>query len=145
MKRLMILLIAVLFASGAFAQVERTAAAERMAEVVELASQSGWLQIGPEDAFDYMFQVEPYLLDVRTVDEFDDGYIEGAVNIPVTELDANLEELPSNLDTPILVYCAAGTRGFWAQAYVMSLGYSNVQNLRGGFRAWQEAELPSAP
>jgi rhodanese-related sulfurtransferase len=143
MKRLVILLIASLFASGALAQVEATAASERMAEVVFEASQEGWMQIGVDDAADYLFQVEPFLLDVRTQGEYDDnGYIEGAVLVPVTELADSHDMLPGDLDTPILVYCAAGTRGNWALVYLTSLGYTNVQNMRGGIGAWVDAGFP---
>lgn len=145
MKRNLIVLLVPLLVTGAAAQVDSTAASERMAEVIERASRSGWLQLGVEEAATYIIQVEPFLLDVRTVDEFDDGYIEGAVNVPVTELAANLHRLPTDLDTPILVYCAKGTRSFWAQGYLTALGYDNVQNLREGFRAWRAAGFPSAP
>jgi len=141
-KRILIALIAVTFVTGAIAQVSPTEASARMAEVVTLASQAGWLQTAPADAFDYIFEVEPFILDVRNPDEFDDGYVEGAVNVPVTQLAENLDKLPASLDTPIVVYCAAGTRGFWAQAYLMSLGYNNVRNVRGGFGAWMDAGLP---
>lgn len=144
MKKLALVLIASLVASGAFGQATATPASERMGEVVVEASQEGWMQINVEDAADYIFQVEPYILDVRTVDEFDDGYIEFAVNIPVVELPDNLDQLPADLDTPILVYCAAGTRGQWGLAYLTSLGYTNVQNMSGGFRAWTEAGYPTA-
>ncbi len=144
MKKLLFVLVASLIASGAFAQVEPTAASERMMDVVVEASQEGWMQIGVEDAANYIFEVEPVLIDVRTVGEFEDGYLEGAVNFPVTELDQYLGDMPADLDTPILIYCAAGTRGFWAQAYVTSLGYNNVQNMRGGYNAWTEAGYPTA-
>ena len=143
MKRLVTALILSLLASGALAQTTATPASERMGEVVVEASQEGWMQINVEDAADYIFQIEPFILDVRTVDEFADGYIELAVNIPVVELPQHLDQLPADLDTPILVYCAAGTRGQWGLAYLTSLGYTNVQNLSGGFRAWTEAGYPT--
>lgn len=145
MKRLVFALAALIAFSGAYAQVEATAASERMAEVVKEAANEGWMQIGVEDAANYIFEVEPVLIDVRTQDEFDDGYLEGAVLFPVQTIDEYLADMPADLDTPILIYCAAGTRGFWALSYVTSLGYTNVKNLRGGYNAWVDAGFPTAP
>lgn len=143
MKKLVFALAALIAFSGAYAQVEATAASERMAEVVKEAANEGWMQISVEDAANYIFEIEPVLVDVRTVDEFDDGHLEGAVHFPVQTIDEYLGDMPSDLDTPILIYCAAGTRGFWALAYVTSLGYTNVKNLRGGYNAWVDAGFPT--
>ena len=143
MKKFLFALIALVVVNGAYAQVEATAASEVMAEIVKEAANESWMQIGAEDAAGYIFEVEPVLVDVRSVGEFDDGHLEGAVNFPVQTIDEYLGSMPSDLDTPILIYCAAGTRGFWALAYVTSLGYTNVQNLRGGYRAWVELGYPT--
>ena len=83
------------------------------------------------------------MIDVRSQTEWDEqGHIPGAVLMPVTEMAAMLEQLPADLDTPIITYCAKGTRGNYALLYLRSLGYSNVKNLGGGFGAWLEAGLP---
>ncbi len=84
-----------------------------------------------------MKEVEPLILDVRTQEEWDNlGYIEGAELLPVTELSSSLDKLPQDLDEPIIIYCASGNRGNFALLYLKSLGYTNVQNLRGGYKAW---------
>ncbi|MDR9391720.1 MAG: rhodanese-like domain-containing protein [Trueperaceae bacterium] len=143
MKKFFVILVSALFATAAIAQVESTPAADRMYEVVQEAANEGWMQIGVEDAADYIFDVMPVVVDVRTQDEWDDGHLEGAVHFPVQTIGEYLDEMPADKDTPILVYCAAGTRGFWATAYIASLGYNNVTNMRGGIRAWQEAGFPT--
>jgi len=143
MKKFLFALAALSIFAFGFAQVEATAASERMGELLVEASQESWMQISAEDAAGYIFEVEPVIVDVRTADEFADGYIEGAVNFPVQTMFEYLDQMPANLDTPILVYCAAGTRGFWAIAYVASLGYNNVLNMRGGYRAWTELGYPT--
>ncbi len=145
MKKLVVTLLAALFVTAAIAQIESTPAADRMYEVVQEAANESWMQIGVDDAVDYIFDVMPVLVDVRTVDEFSDGYLEGAVNFPVQTIGEYLGDMPADLDTPILVYCAAGTRGFWATAYITSLGFTNVKNLRGGYNAWVDAGYPTAP
>lgn len=84
----------------------------------------------------------PFLVDVREVSEIEkDGYIEGAVNIPIRTLLENLDKLPG-LDEPIVVYCASGHRGGFALMALKMLGYTNVRNLGGGFGAWMKAEMP---
>ncbi len=86
----------------------------------------------------------PFLLDVREVAELEkEGYLEGAVNIPVRDLLKNLDKLPG-LDEPIVIYCASGHRGAMAFAALKMLGYTNVRNLAGGLNAWKNAELPVA-
>ncbi len=84
----------------------------------------------------------PFLLDVREVSELEkDGYIKGAVNIPIKTLLENLDKLPG-LDDPIVVYCASGHRGGYALMALNMLGYTNVRNLGGGLGGWKKANLP---
>lgn len=84
----------------------------------------------------------PFILDVRTVDEFNKGYIEGAININVTDVPTNLAQLPADKATPIVVLCQSGHRGAMIQMYLQFLGYTNVRNLNGGMNGWINAELP---
>jgi rhodanese-related sulfurtransferase len=143
MKKFVFAFVALFAFSGAFAQVEPTAASETMAEIVKEAANESWMQISAEDSAGYIFETEPFLLDVRTEGEYDDGHLEGAVLAPIQTIDEHLGAMPADLDTPILIYCAAGTRGFWGLAYVTSLGYTNVKNMRGGYRAWVELGYPT--
>lgn len=84
----------------------------------------------------------PFLLDVRTADEFaKNGYIDGAVNVPMQELFANLDKLPAK-DEVIVVYCVSGHRGAVSTMGLQLLGYTNVRNLSGGLNAWKAAQLP---
>jgi len=84
----------------------------------------------------------PFLLDVREVAEIEtNGYILGAVNVPIRALLENLDKLPG-LDEPIVIYCGSGHRGGIALALLKGLGYTNVRNLAGGLGAWVTAELP---
>ncbi len=86
----------------------------------------------------------PFLLDVREPAELEkDGFIAGAVNIPVREVLNNLDKLPAQ-DQPIVIYCASGHRGAMVMVALQMLGYTNVKNLAGGLGAWKKAELPVA-
>lgn len=148
MKRLVAILatLAFLLALPAFAQGPApTPGSEAFAKVITEASQAGWLQVKPEAALQQIDTIQPFLLDVRNQSEWDqNGHIAGAVLVPVTDLAANLDKLPSDMNQPILVYCAAGTRGFYGTLYLKMLGYANVKNISGGLGAWTAAGLPVA-
>ncbi len=92
-----------------------------------------------------------FLVDVREPKELaDNGFIDGAVNIPIRTLTQNLDKLPAK-DQPIVVYCAIGHRGAMALETLQLLGYTNVRSVFGGFNAWKAANLavatgtPAAP
>ena len=76
----------------------------------------------------------PFLLDVRTEQEFADGHIPGAVNIPVDELRDRLDEVPAGRD--IAVYCKVGQRGYVATRILLHAG-RRAANIGGGFTTWQ--------
>ncbi|HZT32972.1 MAG TPA: FAD-dependent oxidoreductase [Bryobacteraceae bacterium] len=104
------------------------AAANVMRGDVDLAS---WRELDATDAF---------LLDVREVEEFRDGSIDGAVNIPLSKLRARYKELPRGRE--IWVYCRAGHRSYYACRFLAQNGFQ-VRNLSGGYRtyrAWQPEE-----
>lgn len=76
----------------------------------------------------------PFVLDVRTSEEFDAGHIDGAVNIPIDELRGRLRELPR--DRQIAVYCQVGQRGYLATRILMQRRFQ-VVNLGGGYKTFQ--------
>jgi rhodanese-related sulfurtransferase len=86
---------------------------------------------------------KPFILDVREAGELEkDGYIEGAVHIPVRGLFSNLGELPKDKAAPIVVVCKSGHRGAITTMALRMNGYTDVRNLGGGMNAWVAAELP---
>ena len=74
------------------------------------------------------------LLDVRTVEEFSERHIEGAVNIPVQELEKRLAEV-GNKQRPVVVYCRSGKRSEQAKGILGGAGWQKVENL-GGIDNW---------
>ena len=84
----------------------------------------------------------PLLIDVRSYEEWNQGYIDGAEHIWINEFTARLSELPTDKDTPIVVYCQSGYRGGIASVFLHLLGYTNVRNLGGGVNGWVNAGLP---
>lgn len=81
------------------------------------------------------------LVDVRTVDEYAEGFIAGAINIPLNELAQHLDMLP-DLDQNIVVYCGSGHRSAIAMTSLNLLGYKHVRSLLGGFGGWTAAGYP---
>lgn len=74
------------------------------------------------------------LLDVRNVDEFEAGNVQGAVNIPLPQLRDRLHEL--NPEQEIWVYCQVGQRGYYA-TQILRLNGFKAYNLSGGFKTSQ--------
>ena len=72
----------------------------------------------------------PYILDVRTVEEYNLSHIDGAINIPLDELRENLEKLDKSKE--IIVHCHSGLRSYLACRILKQKGY-NVKNLIGGY------------
>jgi len=74
------------------------------------------------------------LVDVRTPQEYAAGHIEGAINIPVQELDARLSEFGPK-DGVVVVYCRSGARSATAKSKLEAAGYKSVHNL-GAMSNW---------
>lgn len=71
------------------------------------------------------------ILDVRTIEEFDEGHIPGAVCIPNENIGSEkIEELP-NKNQLILVYCRSGNRSKQASEKLINLGYTNIVEFGG--------------
>lgn len=83
----------------------------------------------------------PQILDVRTQAEWKGGHIPGAINIPLGELEARLEELPLDPDRPVVAICLTAHRSIAAWRLLSRHGYDIVQ-LEGGMLAWKRAKLP---
>ena len=77
---------------------------------------------------------QPFLLDVRSADEFADGAIPDAINIPVDEIRDRLTEIPR--DRPITVYCSIGKRSYIATRILLQHGYQ-ASTLNGGYKTYQ--------
>ena len=78
---------------------------------------------------------ETIILDVRTRTEFEQAHIEGALLIPVDELEARALELLPDKDQIILIYCRSGNRSANAARMLMNMGYTAVFDF-GGIMSW---------
>ena len=86
-------------------------------------------------AHDLVEQQHALLLDVRSRDEYAERHLEGALNIPVGELEGRLAELEDRKAGPIVVYCRSGRRSERAMNLLRAHGFTRVENL-GGIKNW---------
>jgi rhodanese-related sulfurtransferase len=81
-------------------------------------------------------------VDVREVEEWQAGHMDGSVWIPLGELAARAGELPR--DRPLLIVCRTGSRSGYAADALAAAGY-DARNLAGGLQRWVAADLPLEP
>jgi rhodanese-related sulfurtransferase len=83
---------------------------------------------------------DAYLLDVREADEWRAGHAPGASHVPMMEIPARLDEVPTEGD--VVVVCRVGNRSGQVVEYLMAHGRNNVRNLDGGMVSWAAAGRP---
>lgn len=93
---------------------------------------SGYKQVSMEEGLELMEADSDYiLLDVRRDDEFEEGHIPGAINIPNESIGTEeIAELPDKNQT-IYVYCRSGNRSKQASQKLVDLGYTDVIEFGG--------------
>lgn len=88
---------------------------------------------------------EALVLDVRDPEEWDDdlGHIEGAVQIPLAQLQSRVGEIAAWKRKPVVVVCRVGGRSQTAANWLAGAGYAEVMNLEGGMAGWRSSEKPA--
>jgi len=84
----------------------------------------------------------PLIIDVRTPAEWATGHIEGSINLPLTQLQQRIDEVPHN--RRIAVHCAGGYRSSIAASVLRQHGITNLIELAGGIAAWEAAKLKTS-
>lgn len=85
---------------------------------------------------------EAQLIDVRTPEEFQGGYISGAMNLDYNGSDYKRQVASLDKSKPVLVYCLSGGRSSSAARELRNNGFSEVIELKGGIMAWGRDNLP---
>lgn len=100
----------------------------------------GYADIQVEDLAD-LYAAKPFaLVNVHVPYE---GEMPGTdAHVPFDQVGSHLSSFPEDKSAPILVYCRSGRMSDEAAAVLADLGYRNVMELDGGFRAWQAAGQP---
>ena len=95
-----------------------------------------YVNITAEEAKRIIDSEEGYIiLDVRTQEEYDEGHIPGAIVISHEEIAEKAEEVLTDKDQLILVYCRSGRRSKIAAEALVELGYTNIKEF-GGIIDW---------
>jgi hydroxyacylglutathione hydrolase len=95
-------------------------------------------QVSPAQAESMLADPTMRVLDVRRATEFDEGHIDGAINIAHTRLANRLSELPSGKS--LIVHCRSGVRSARATSFLQRKGFK-VSNLTGGYLAWAASHI----
>lgn len=92
-------------------------------------------RVGPQWLQDRLAQDRPLqLVDVRTVNEYQMVRIDGALLMPVDEIEEHFHTL--DRDVPVVCYCKSGVRSLRAAAFLSERGFREVASLDGGIEAW---------
>lgn len=79
------------------------------------------------------------LLDVRTPNEWNDGHIKGAINVPIGEFKSRIGSLELNGGKPIVAICLSAHRSIPAVRVLLKNGFKDAVQLQGGMKAWRAA------
>jgi rhodanese-related sulfurtransferase len=109
-------------------------------------------EVRPRELAMLLRQAAIPVVDVREPEEFEDGHIPGAVNIPRGLLEFEVDGLPavafrteealSHRGRPILLYCLSGGRSVLAADSLRRMGFVMPMSLAGGFLGWADAGQP---
>lgn len=98
----------------------------------------------PVEAADAAIAEATILIDVREPDEFRQGHLPGAINMPRGLLEFQLGANPACADADLVavVYCKTSGRAALAAQTMQSMGYTNVRSISGGYDGWVAAGKP---
>tara|TARA_R110002073_G_scaffold279026_1_gene442846 strand:- start:87032 stop:87457 length:426 start_codon:yes stop_codon:yes gene_type:complete len=87
-------------------------------------------------------QQEVQLIDVRTPEEYSEGYIQNALNINIYDNDFITQINKLDKNKPVYLYCKMGGRSAKAAERLEMAGFTKIYDLQGGFSSWQQKEYP---
>jgi rhodanese-related sulfurtransferase len=82
------------------------------------------------------------IVDVRTPEEFRQGHVPNAINVPLSKIIVNSAILTSSKGKPIVLYCRSGYRAGKAAEALHKAGHQNLRHLEGDMQGWLKAGLP---
>jgi rhodanese-related sulfurtransferase len=95
-------------------------------------------QMNSDELIEFIELNDAILVDVRTEDEYNSGYIENSLNIDYFSNDFSLNADKLDKSTPIILYCRSGKRSSMSANKISKLGFKEIYNLEGGILEWIE-------
>src|SRR6266513_3027306 len=100
-------------------------------------------EMSPTEAAAKLNSGEAVIVDVRDKDEWDEAHIPGALHMSRGTIELDIEEKVPDTNAMVICHCGGGGRGALATESLQKMGYTNVRNMAGGFKAWKAAGLPT--
>ncbi|WP_417533212.1 rhodanese-like domain-containing protein [Marinobacterium stanieri] len=107
------------------------------------AAKQGITEVSVDNA-ESAIQNADLVVDVREPEEYHNGHITGAINIPrgLLEFKFSNDEALTSRDLNIVLYCKNSGRAALSAKSLAEMGYLHVVSITGGIEAWQEANKP---
>lgn len=99
-------------------------------------------EIGVDEAYG-KYQSGAFVLDVRTVEEWNEFHAPNSTLIPLDQLPARMNELPR--DKEIVVVCRSGNRSQQGRDILLGAGFEQVTSMAGGLNEWRTKGYPIEP
>jgi rhodanese-related sulfurtransferase len=99
--------------------------------------------ITPQQSAALVAKHKAVIVDVRDLDEWQQQHIDGAIHMPLDQLDSRMKELQRFKNTAIITQCQGGVRSAKAQDILRKAGFGQVYNMEGGMNAWKKDGLPT--
>src|SRR6266498_3745578 len=129
MKKLIFLLLATLILAGC---QSKPASGETIT-----AAGGSYQDVTPDELYTMLRDKDFTFINVHI--PFAGNIAETDVSIPYDEIEQNLSQLPSDKNAKVVLYCRSGRMSQIAAEKLVSLGYTNIWELKGGMVAWEQA------
>jgi len=111
-------------------------------------------EIGPRDVHRRIFRAGepklvregdaiPVLIDCRTDRELELARIDGALHVPMHEINARLQELRVHEERPVIIFCHTGQRSMQVAVTLREVGFEDVRSMHGGIDLWSQSVDPA--
>ena len=100
-------------------------------DMEDMTDKAAYHKLSAEEAYEMMTLQEVVVVDVRTREEYDGGYIENTVLVPNESIGSEMPEALPDKEATLLSYCRSGRRSKDAAQKLLSLGYQNVYDFGG--------------
>lgn len=105
-------------------------------------SRKGGASIGTQMLVQLVNKSDAVVVDLRDSNEFSNGHIAGALNIPFSALEKRIKDIAKYKDKPIVLVCKMGTHSSSAGKKLIAEGYQDIRRLSGGMTEWTSSNLP---